>query len=291
MVYNKYMNNQTYHTNSSAGLMGREDLPELCQAIIDRIPLDQLLSFKRLLDVGCGYGGISKAYIRRVEPFIGLDEALSRIWLIDSHIACVNRCRRFHFKNVIHADFLSWNPNMNFDVVIGNPPYGNNGSLAVKFINKAAELSDYVLFVLPKSMNKVSRMNRVTTSLRLTFNEDLPGDTFPRGIGAVVQKWENTGVKREKIETLTSHSDFTFTSREDSSHCICRVGAAVGKGFRTYDNRSVNTHFMMKVANAGVVENLDAIQDELIKAGHAFSNGIPSLAKHDLISIYQKTYG
>lgn len=285
------MTNHYYHTNGGQGRMGREDSPVLCSHIIEQIPIEQLLSYESILDAGCGYGGISKAYVKRVEPYLGRREAISRIWLIDNHIGCVNRCLRLGFKNVVHTDFLIWSPPVKFDIIIGNPPYGNNASLAVKFINKAAELGDDILFVLPKSINKTSRMNRVTVDLQLTLNEDLPSGTFPRGIGAVIQRWENTGVKREKTKTLTSHPDFSFTTREDSNHCICRVGAAVGKGFKVYDNRSVSTHFMMKVANVEVIEKLDAIQDELIKAGHAFSNGIPSLAKHDLISIYQKTYG
>jgi hypothetical protein len=285
------MKNQTYKIDSASGRIGKEDSPLLCSKIIEQIPIDQLLSFKSVLDVGSGYGGISKAYVKRVESYIGRQEALSRIWLIDNHIGCVNRCLRLGFKNVVHADFLSWTPNMKFDVVIGNPPYGNGASLAPQFINKASEISDLVVYVLPKSMKKASRLNRVTTDLQLMSSEDLPDGTFPRGIGAVIQTWQNTGVQREKIAMLADHPDFDFTSREDSNHCICRCGSAAGLSFTSYANRSINTHFMIKVKHSSVIDNLLKIQDELVEAGHSASNGIPSLAKHDLISIYSKHYG
>ena len=56
--------------------------------------------------------------------------------------------------NYVHTDFLDWNPSMQFDVIVGNPPYQNpnkgkktangrssNGSpLWVKFIRKSTEL-------------------------------------------------------------------------------------------------------------------------------------------------------
>ena len=291
MVYNKYMNNQTYHTNSSAGLMGREDLPELCQAIIDRIPLDQLLSFKRLLDVGCGYGGISKAYVRRVEPFIGLDEALSRIWLIDSHIACVNRCRRFHFKNVIHADFLSWNPNMNFDVVIGNPPYGSGASLAVKFLNKSFELADEIYFVLPGSIEKPSLLNRVDTGFDTVHNEKLPNDTFPRNIQAVYQHWSKTATPRQKIKTLRTHPDLKFVSREEANVGIGRVGNG-GAGYvmlEKFSHLSPNSNYFLKVSDA-TIDRLKQMQPEFIAATLENFNSNPSLSKHQLISIYESFF-
>jgi methylase of polypeptide subunit release factors len=44
--------------------------------------------------------------------------------------------------NYVHADFLTWNPQMQFDVVIGNPPYqkGKNSSFYVQFLKRAEEV-------------------------------------------------------------------------------------------------------------------------------------------------------
>jgi len=133
---------QTYKEDRNQGRLGHPDLPEVCEAIINKIPLEKLIEAEYIIDVACGYGGLAMAYVKRVEPFIGRAEAISRIWLIDTHLTCVNRCLRLGFKNVIHADFLTWKTLMKFDVVIGNPPYqlGANNKFFAKFFEQAEAL-------------------------------------------------------------------------------------------------------------------------------------------------------
>ena len=48
-------------------------------------------------------------------------------------------------------DYLEWKPvgNKRY-VVVGNPPFGLRGQLALKFINHSSEFSDYVSFILPQ---------------------------------------------------------------------------------------------------------------------------------------------
>ena len=54
-------------------------------------------------------------------------------------------------------DYLDWHPVSTFQtverkkyVVIGNPPFGLRGQLALKFINHSSSFSDYVCFILPQ---------------------------------------------------------------------------------------------------------------------------------------------
>lgn len=44
--------------------------------------------------------------------------------------------------NYIHADYLTWQPNMQFDVIIGNPPYqkGGNSAFYTMFLRRVGEL-------------------------------------------------------------------------------------------------------------------------------------------------------
>ena len=56
------------------------------------------------------------------------------------------------YHEIKQQDFLEWKPS-DCDkkyVVIGNPPFGLRGQLALKFINHASEFSEYVCFILPQ---------------------------------------------------------------------------------------------------------------------------------------------
>ena len=59
-------------------------------------------------------------------------------------------------EKIIEQDFLNWYPPKhknkykNKYIVIGNPPFGLRGHLALKFINHSYEFADYVVFILPQ---------------------------------------------------------------------------------------------------------------------------------------------
>ena len=55
--------------------------------------------------------------------------------------------------DVMESDYLDWVPDNNDErnyIVVGNPPFGLRGHLALKFINHSATFADYVGFVLPQ---------------------------------------------------------------------------------------------------------------------------------------------
>ena len=83
------------------------------------------------------------------------------------------------FHEIIKQDYLSWTPNENKKyVVIGNPPFGLRGQLALKFINHSSNFADYVCFILPQlfeSDGKGVPRKRVT-GLNLIHSEKLNTD-------------------------------------------------------------------------------------------------------------------
>jgi hypothetical protein len=54
-------------------------------------------------------------------------------------------------NEIVAQDYLDWFPTENKNyVVIGNPPFGLRGQLALKFINHSSKFADYVCFILPQ---------------------------------------------------------------------------------------------------------------------------------------------
>ena len=50
--------------------------------------------------------------------------------------------------------------------IIGNPPFGRQSSLAIKFIKKSCEFCDTLSFILPKSFKKESLKKHFPFDLR-----------------------------------------------------------------------------------------------------------------------------
>lgn len=118
------------------------------------------------------------------------------------------------------TDFLLWNPKTSNNICIGNPPFGLRGHLALKFVDHAAEFSDFVCFILPQLFNsngKGSCKSRVK-KLNLIHSEIINSDfLYPDGkivkVNCIFQVWS----KFHKIEEnkINLHSDIKIYSLSD----------------------------------------------------------------------------
>ena len=60
----------------------------------------------------------------------------------------------------------------------GNPPFGRNSSLALKFIKKCCQYGDTVAFILPKGFKKRSMIDRIPLNFEISLIKDLDNDLF-----------------------------------------------------------------------------------------------------------------
>lgn len=112
-------------------------------------------------------------------------------------------------EGIVKQDYLSWTPPPKKYIVIGNPPFGLRGHLALKFINHSAEFADYVAFILPQlfeSDGKGSPRKRVI-GYNLIHSEKLSTMFYtPEGadveVNGVFQIWSRSQVN--EIYTLKS---------------------------------------------------------------------------------------
>ena len=178
---------------------------------------------------------------------------------------------------------------MKFDVVVGNPPYGKNANLAVKFLNFSAGFSDNIYMVLPKTFRKPSVLNRIDFNFALCIDRDVAHDCFPGSISACYQHWCRSSISRGKISQVYSHPDFLFVDKSSADVAVGRVGAGpCGKVFTQFENRSANSHYFLKVNDDKVVSRLQKLSSKFTQAGTQ-TVGCPSLSKNDLIVIYQQS--
>lgn len=180
---------------------------------------------------------------------------------------------------------------MRFTLAIGNPPYGVGGNLAIKFLNKTAELTDDIRFVLPTSVRKPSSLNKISPNLHCIEDVDCDSKTFPGGINAVKQRWVVKGEKREKIHMHTSHPDFEFLPYEkrfEADVFIGEYGCGPSGRVKTENfTHYAKGHHFIKVRDPQVIQNFLEFADKFREVANQ-CNGRYHFGKNDLITTYIK---
>ena len=117
--------------------------------------------------------------------------------------------------SAIKMDFLDTRPPLDYKyLVVGNPPFGKNSSLAKKFFNHAANFADVIGFILPRTFRKAKTQNRLNKNFHLISEEILPANSFhlPSGeefdVSCVFQIWEKRSEERKLIFLEEEHEDF-----------------------------------------------------------------------------------
>lgn len=156
-------------------------------------------------------------------------------------------------------------------LVIGNPPFGQQNSLAVRFINHAAKFADRIAFILPISFMKASVQARIDLNMHLTHEEELPKDSFTFNdesydVKCVFQIWDRKDTKREKQDKtdLNTNNLFDFVKKDASPDAaIQRVGGNAGKATSSYDGKSMASNYFIRFKNQKDRDNLKAVIESL----------------------------
>ena len=190
---------------------------------------------------------------------------------------------------------------MKFKVIVGNPPYGDQGNEAIDFLAKAGDRIEddgLIILLLPASIRKESSQNKLIRRnpyLECIDEDDLPDDTFPGTIKAVKQTYVLSDSPREKIETVTQHKDFIFVGwarRFEANLFVGRIGCGpCGKVMTEKFTHYAKGHYFLKAESQQVIDNMLTLEDKFIIKSKEGSNGRRSLSKHELITIYSENFG
>lgn len=200
-------NAMRFVTDLSKGILGEADSPELWAEIISHIPDAVLLEPNvKILNVSCGHGTEADLLVKRMRALgISAQDVNDSIYLLDKYHVFTNRAAHKGYKNVITADFLEWETDMKFDVIVGNPPYQDkdlpeNNALWPRFVNKSIDLlqnSGFLAMITPSSwMNpsgeEVKRNSQYNTGL---IRKNIFGkyNTIAINVSAAVKKYFNVG--------------------------------------------------------------------------------------------------
>jgi hypothetical protein len=111
--------------------------------------------------------------------------------------------------NIITNNYLDFLPTNNAKyIVMGNPPFGLRGNLALRFINHSNYFADIVAFILPPLFNSDGKgvPKKRVEGYKLIHSENLPLNSFayPNGkdvnVATIFQIWSKVGL--DKIEIV-----------------------------------------------------------------------------------------
>jgi len=191
---------------------------------------------------------------------------------------------------IIKQDFLKWDSSQ-YKFYLGNPPFGRNSSLAKKFFNHAAKGKGIIGFILPRTFRKSSITNSLDLNFWLLEECILNKNSFtlegkPYAVPCVFQIWEYRVEKRTKIQLPTTHSDFSFVSKEEADFSIRRVGGNAGK-INPHNNYAAASNYFIKVEND--MKHAQAVFSEIqsrLQERAKDTAGNPSIGKGELILEY-----
>lgn len=172
--------------------------------------------------------------------------------------------------------------------VIGNPPFGKQSSLAIKFIKKSTTYCDTLCFILPKSFKKDSMQKHFPLNFHLIFQADLPENAFlvnntQHDVPCIFQIWVKRNSLRKVPEKLVPNNTYSFVKKDESPDIsFRRVGVYAGQVSRDIDNKSPQSHYFIKSKNIICDELLDKLNS--INYHHVEDTvGAKSISKQELI--------
>jgi predicted RNA methylase len=159
-----------------------------------------------------------------------------------------------HHKKIELGDFLAQELNQSGLLTITNPPFGRNNSLSIPFFNKAAEVSDLIVFIVPRSWRKWSVQNRLNQNFHLVRDDDLTinyvdvngQDAHAKDrLRTCVQYWE----RKSKLRPIVKVKDMGIIERttpELADAAMTLFGYNCGKLTTDFERRKVTTQMYLK---------------------------------------------
>lgn len=176
--------------------------------------------------------------------------------------------------------------------IIGNPPFGRQSSLAIKFIKKSCKYCDSISFILPKSFKKDSLKKHYPLNFHLIYEYELPKYSFivdnkQHDVPCVFQIWIKKDIKRTLPKKLIPTKYQFVKKNENHDISFRRVGVNAGFIDKETEKKSSQSHYFIKFD----IKLTDELFEKLININYDCKNntcGPKSISKQELIKEFNK---
>ena len=204
---------------------------------------------------------------------------------IDIHPAC---------SGVLEQDFFTYVPPSGTTITIGNPPFGRKSSLAIKFFNKAAEFSEVIAFIVPRTFKKQSIHNKLNLNFHLKLDDNLQPTSFilngkPYRVPCCFQVWQRLDTKRVIEKKSLDNELFSYVKKDNYDLAVRRIGGRTGKAVKDIGSFAPASFYFLKVKDGVSIDWLmNKINSIDFGATVKATAGAKSLSKPELIKLLKE---
>jgi predicted RNA methylase len=170
-------------------------------------------------------------------------------------------------KAVTEGSFLDQVISQQNLITISNPPFGRNNSLSIPFFNHAANVSDAICFIVPRSWRKWSVTNRLDLRFELVSDVDIDIDYVDaRGealsnkslLATCFQIWKKT----EKLRQIVKVTDKKIVEKVSPEHAdvsLTIFGYGCGKVKTNFERVANTTQMFLKLHHPEALAALESV--------------------------------
>ena len=219
------------------------------------------------------------------------------------------KCDSVKSQNFLKTLKIEFEPH--HTVIVGNPPFGKRGNLAVAFFNHAAHLAETVAFIVPVIFRKFRVHKKLDARMKFISKLELPKESFEfdngkaYSVNTEFQVWTRLPCLRKDMREYDPlpirHKDFQTWQYNNTPEALKVFEndfdfAVPSQGWQDYSRRETETHncekhkqwMLLKAKNSVVLSRLLAIDYNGL--AHRCTTAIPGFRKGDLVKEYSELY-
>ena len=195
--------------------------------------------------------------------------------------------------------------------IIGNPPFGKRGKLAIAFFNHAAYLADLVAFIVPVNFRKFTVHKQLNPNMRFISKLSLPRDAFHLATGkscsvnTEFQIWTRLASAHHDMRQYKPlpirHQDFQIWQYNNTTDALKVFQNAFDfavpcQGWQDYSRREKDEKqcernkqwMLLKAKDSTVLTRLMEI--DYGRLARECATAVPGFRKGDLVKAYTEHY-
>ena len=152
-------------------------------------------------------------------------------------------------------------------VTVSNPPFGRNNALSIPFFNKAAEYSDLIVFIVPRSWRKWTVQNKLDRRFTLVREDDLnidyvdaSGEPLSKNkyLRTCVQYWKKSDVLRD-LGYVRDMGIIEKCKYQEADASLTLFGYGCGTVKTEFEKKPNTTQMFLKLKHPRALEALKAV--------------------------------